>query len=1423
MIEKEQKGKVVYSDGEETEKNFLELVQNFSEEEIREKIKDDGRYLINNTFSPVRRNLLEWYPFRQGCSILEIGAGMGSLTKLLCEKAAQVTAVEMNEIRAEIIRARCKEVDNLTVTCENVVTWETEKKFDYVIMVGVLEYAAIFSSSSTAHADFLKKASSFLKPDGVLLLAIENRFGLRYWLGSAEDHIGKPFVGIQGYHQPKTAKTFSKHQLEKLLEEQGLESRFYYLLPDYKFPTAIFTDEALPSFHDIYNVAFAYGRNSCLTANERELYRDLINDGVFPFFANSFLVEAAVSLPQKHIIRVNGRSEVRKENRILTIIDNDGRVSKIPQNNDAKEHLRRCHENEQRISRRGVKCLNATFDGEKIVSDFCHCQMANTVFNKAICEGDRAGAFGILEKLKKALEKSSNYTGISQCNPALKEIPGWESEFDVLEHGYIDMSFYNSFWVDDELVFFDQEWDFPGLPLKFLLYYNVKVCYQRADSVPQIPLSTLCAYIDVSQEQAARYDILEEKLWASCAGRTGDIYGADGYYNRYGVETFEELSQKLDFTRQEIEKGKRERAKIQQEKELLYGEFLAIQEKSNQLQGSLTCREGECQQLRDKENRYLNELAALKQEKANTYGEVLQLRDKENQLKNALANKETEYQQLQYELACREGECQQLRDKENRFLNDQAAINSSRSWRIAQCFRRVVRFFVPTGSKRAVFCRLLWTMVRHPGIFLKNLSARNIKKFLRLLKRGQMEDIRQLIKKNVTGLPVPPLVEAMVPEIVPVDIEAIQNRTAADYPVLTVPQWENPAVSIIIPVYNQFEYTYHCVESILKNSGDVSFEILIANDCSTDLTTEIEQIIPGVRCITTEKNLRFLLNCNNAAKYAKGKYLLFLNNDTQVQDNWLEPLVTLIESAEDIGMVGSKLIYPDGLLQEAGGILWRDGSAWNYGNRQNAALPEFNYVKQVDYISGAAIMLYRSLWEEIGGFDEQFAPAYCEDSDLAFTVRKMGYRVMYQPKSVVVHFEGISNGTDTSSGQKQYQILNSKKFYEKWKDELAKHPENGENVFQARDRSYDRKTLLMVDHYVPQYDKDAGSRTVFQYLKLFVSLGFQVKFIGDNFYQHEPYTSVLQQMGIEVLYGPDCAAHWLDWIRDNGEHIDYAFLNRPHIAPRYMDAVRKYTHAKVVYYGHDLGFLREMREYEVTGDIAFKESSQEWQPKELALMRKADMAYYPSYVEVDEIHAIDPSIRVKAIPAYLFDEVKWEGYAFDSRKDIMFIGGFGHRPNVDAVKWLAKEIYPELAKLLPDVKIHILGSNAPQEVLELASENFIIDGFVTDEQLMEFYRTCRISIVPLRYGAGIKGKVVEAMRYGTPVVTTTTGAEGIPNAEAAMLIEDDAKMLAQKLAQLYMDSEKLTQMSQNCVAYVQNNYSFANAIKVIGPEFDLKG
>ena len=442
---------------------------------------------------------------------------------------------------------------------------------------------------------------------------------------------------------------------------------------------------------------------------------------------------------------------------------------------------------------------------------------------------------------------------------------------------------------------------------------------------------------------------------------------------------------------------------------------------------------------------------------------------------------------------------------------------------------------------------------------------------------------------------------------------------------------------------------------------------------------------------------------------------------------------------------------------------------------------------------------------------------------MAFEVRKHGCKVMYQPKSVVVHFEGISNGTDTTSGQKAYQVTNQKKFLEKWQQELQEnHLPNAVDPFRARERSVHKKILLMVDHYVPHYDKDAGSRTVYQYLQLFVNQGFSVKFIGDNFFAHQPYTDALQQMGVEVLYGPYYAKHWKDWLKENGKDIGYVFLNRPHISVKYIDAVREFTNARVVYYGHDLHFLREKREYELTGDAALLQSSADWEKKELELILAADMAYYPSYVEEQAIHEIAPQAKVKAIPAYLFSDVEECEYHFDKRKDLMFIGGFGHRPNVDAVKWLANEIMPALVKKLPDIRVYILGSNPPEEVKQLATENLLIKGFVTDEELQEYYQNCRISIVPLRYGAGIKGKVIEAMRFGTPVMTTSVGAEGIKGAESILDIADEAADFVEQLAALYQNEAELVRRSKASYQYIRDNFSFENAKKVIGPEFDLE-
>ena len=660
-----------------------------------------------------------------------------------------------------------------------------------------------------------------------------------------------------------------------------------------------------------------------------------------------------------------------------------------------------------------------------------------------------------------------------------------------------------------------------------------------------------------------------------------------------------------------------------------------------------------------------------------------------------------------------------------------------------------------------------------------------------------------------------------------------RNRIAGDFCIgeaylehgrLTMEKAEHPMVSIIIPVYNQVHYTYACLLSILENTRDVAYEVLIADDVSTDATAELTKYVENLVICRNQTNQGFLRNCNQAAKAARGKYIMFLNNDTQVHSGWLSALVNLIESDSTIGMVGSKLVYPDGRLQEAGGIIWSDGSGWNYGRLDNPDKAEYNYVKDVDYISGAAILLSRKLWQQIGGFDERFAPAYCEDSDLAFEVRKAGYRVVYQPLSVVTHFEGVSNGTDVNgSGLKRYQVENSEKLKQKWAEEFKRQCVNdgNPNPFRARERSMGKPVILVVDHYVPTFDKDAGSKTTWQYLKMFLKKGFVVKFVGDNYLHEEPYTTALQQMGIEVLYGADYQVGIWDWIKKNKDEIAFAYLNRPHIATKYIDFLKDNTDIKIIYYGHDLHFLREYREYELIGDLKKKRDSDYWRAIEMSLMYKADMSYYPSYVERDAIKAVDAGIQVKDITAYVYEEFMENlNLNFAEREGLLFVGGFAHPPNADAVLWFAQEIYPLIRKRL-SVNFYIVGSKVTPEIqaLEQPGNGIIVKGFVSEEELTRLYQSCRIVVVPLRYGAGVKGKVIEALYNGAPIVTTSIGAEGIPYAEDILRVVDEPERFAEETAALYEDTDGLQKLCRKSQEFIKKYYSLEAAWRGVKEDF----
>ena len=596
-------------------------------------------------------------------------------------------------------------------------------------------------------------------------------------------------------------------------------------------------------------------------------------------------------------------------------------------------------------------------------------------------------------------------------------------------------------------------------------------------------------------------------------------------------------------------------------------------------------------------------------------------------------------------------------------------------------------------------------------------------------------------------------------------------------------------VTIVIPVYNELAVTARCLQSIAETWFDsLTVQIVVVDDGSTDRTNEVLTRLAGVDYIRNGTNLGFVRACNRGASIARGKYICFLNNDTTVRPAWLDYLVTTAEADATVGAVGAKLIYPDGKLQEAGNIIWRDASGWNYGRNGNPADARYNYVREVDYCSGAALLVRRDLFEEIGGFSETYVPAYYEDADLCFAVRERGFRVIYQPRSEVVHYEGVTSGTDLSSGTKRFQDINRPKFRDRWATALETHMENDpRNVARAAHRIRRGPTILIVDSYVPMYDRDAGSARLMEIVRLLCKADFQVFFLGDNYAAHQPYTADLQELGVGVLHHGDEGLGMQAALNAVLPMLDLAWICRPELFKKYEPLIRRNGATKVIYDTIDLHFVRMRREWEVRGGdaSAWKQSEE----IELAAARAADATIVVT--EVERAVLEQREIRNVHVVPTLHESAAHSRRAFGETSGVLFIGGYSHTPNVDAALWLAEEIMPRVWKVRPEVVLTLLGSSPTAGVSALATDHIRVPGFLHD--VAPHFTAARVFVAPLRFGAGMKGKVGHALSFGVPTILTDVAAEGFDlDADGPCLLANDADAFATAILRVY-DDEQLWQ------------------------------
>ncbi|HNS36614.1 MAG TPA: glycoside hydrolase family 99-like domain-containing protein [Anaerolineaceae bacterium] len=616
-----------------------------------------------------------------------------------------------------------------------------------------------------------------------------------------------------------------------------------------------------------------------------------------------------------------------------------------------------------------------------------------------------------------------------------------------------------------------------------------------------------------------------------------------------------------------------------------------------------------------------------------------------------------------------------------------------------------------------------------------------------------------------------------------------------------------PDATILIPVYNHFEDTLNCIKSIACAKDKYRIQLLIVDDGSSDLTGSVFSRCKNLCYLRNQENLGFLQSVNQGSEHASGKYLLLLNNDTIVLPGWLDEMIDTFATDPQVGLVGSKLLYPDGRLQEAGGLMWHDASGINYGRNDDANKPQYNYLREVDYCSGASICIPLPLWQQMHGFDPLYSPAYYEDTDLAFRIRDAGYKVLYQPASPVIHLEGVTSGTDVNQGVKHYQVVNREKFYQRWKDVLKNHGDSTASEFAYRNRARVQNALV-IDVCTPKPDTDSGSIDTYYYLLTLRKLGFEVTFISvvdSRIVDH--YVIDLQRQGIQCIYDPYLGS--IDeYLKTNGQYYDLVFLFRAPFGGKYIDKVRHYApKAKIVFNTVDLHFLREQREKEVN-----KENSsriiQEGVSKseELAIIRKSDRSILVSEYEQLLLNKLVPNNNSRVIP--LPREIPGVAAGFEERQDIVFIGGFLHKPNVDAVLYFIHEIWPLISPKIPQTKFLIVGSNVPDALQQVESDTVRVVGFVKD--LADVFNHCRISVAPLRYGAGIKGKILTSLSYGVPCVATSIATEGMGLSNQEILIGDSPQEFAQNVLNIYQNADLWQQQSQSGLYFVSNRFSLSN-------------
>lgn len=604
-----------------------------------------------------------------------------------------------------------------------------------------------------------------------------------------------------------------------------------------------------------------------------------------------------------------------------------------------------------------------------------------------------------------------------------------------------------------------------------------------------------------------------------------------------------------------------------------------------------------------------------------------------------------------------------------------------------------------------------------------------------------------------------------------------------------------PEVSIVMPVYSHVELTRAALESIRANTNGVAYEVILVDD-DADLPTKALLRESGCRVIVNEQNAGYLQSVNRGVAEADGQWVVLCNSDIEVRPGWLTSLLDCASSADDIAIVAPKYLFPDGRLAEAGSVVWRDAVARNYGRGDEPGLCRYNYRREIDYGSAAALLVKAAFWREVGGFDQTFEPMYYEDTDLCFEARRRGFRVMYEPRAEVIHVESVSAGTDLRLSHRRYLEINRRKFAEKWEPVLEReHSEEAtSSLFVAADRGAKRRALI-VDRGVPTSDRDSGSLRMRRISDALLSFGWHVLLLSDE-EPTEAYLSEARRLGVHVTYGSDVYSD----LREVGPALDVAILSRPEPASRWLAPVREHApSATAVYDAADLRSVRESRRAgtmnggELRGEQAFADAHGLRQ-LELAMVRDTDATLVLTDPERDEILEHVPDAVVHVIPDA--NEIPDEVPPVQSREGVLFVGAFLDDSNVAAASILVRDVMPRIWEGTSATTVKIVGPAPPPEVKALASPLVDVTGWVEDLEPLLY--SARVLVAPLTYPSGTNGEITRALACGLPVVTTPIGADGLSAVHSKhLLLGETSEELAESALRVLTDADLWQALSRS--------------------------